>query len=52
MSTTQQMREQLKAAYKYNDPYRNREWWDKVDKMPDKQVIAILIRLKLKGKVK
>ena len=50
MPTPQQHREQLKAAYKYREHWRNQEWWRKVDKMSDKQVIAILIRLRLKGK--
>lgn len=44
-------RQQLKAAFKYKQPYKNREWWDKVDKMTDRQVIAILIRLRLAGKI-
>jgi hypothetical protein len=35
------------------DAYGESRWWSsKVDKMTDKQVIAVLMRLKLTGKIK
>jgi len=43
----QQLREKLKSVYPGSDG-----WPHKVNKMSDRQVIAIMMRLKLKGKIK
>lgn len=43
--TTTQERELLKRAYP------SKKWAEKVDKMADSQVIAVLMRLKAQGKI-
>lgn len=40
-----QDREQLKRAYP------NKKWADKVDKMSDSQVVAVVLRLRQQGKL-
>lgn len=45
MGTTIKEREQLKQAYP------SKRWAEKVDKMSDSQVIAVLMRLKLQNKI-
>jgi hypothetical protein len=44
--TTHQERELVKRAYP------SKTWAAKVDKMSDAQLIAVLMRLKLQGKIK